>query len=107
MMILLPSDHDAASAYADPSSDNCTETARSGVWNAAECEDAFATEFSEVLVLVGRALSPAELSWLSGCLGYALRAALCGEELSVPDVTYWQDEYGRITTIFQFSHDST
>ena len=39
--------------------------------------------------------------------GYALQAALCGEELSVSDVTYWHDEYGRITTIAQYAYDST
>ena len=63
-----------------------------------------ATDFSEVKVVVERYLSDEEVWNLAGCLGYALRETLAGEQLSAPDVI--QSRRAQQTIIF-FNYDST
>ena len=46
-------------------------------------------DFYEILVRVDRNLDDEEISRLSGCLGYALRAEMRGERLSDPEVVDW------------------
>jgi hypothetical protein len=60
-------------------------------------------------VLVERRLNEEEISRLSGCLGYALRQTLAGEDLSEPSgfllSTFPAD--GRQATILEYAYDST
>ncbi len=58
-------------------------------------------DFDSVAVRVGRVLTDAEVSQVSGCIGYALRVLIAGEDLSDPMMilrthgetylTYWYD----------------
>jgi hypothetical protein len=62
---------------------------------------AITEDFDTVAVRVGRVLTDAEVSQVSGCLGYALRVEIAGEDLSDPVMivrtygetylTYWYD----------------
>ena len=105
-MILLPYIQDAASSQTRPSAEPCTETDRNGVWNSVECENAFAADFGEVRVLVDRILSAGFVRRLSGCLGYALRQTICGEDVSDPTIT--QLRAGGVgQTVLEYGYDST
>jgi len=106
-MILLPYIQDAASSQTRPSAEPCTETDRNGVWNSVECENAFAADFGEVRVLVDRILSAGFVRRLSGCLGYALRQTICGEDVSDPTITHLRGDDGTGTTVLEYGYNST
>ena len=52
-------------------------------------------------------LTPDEMTRVTGCVGYALRATLAGDDLGQPVVSYMV-ERGRVTaTILEMSYDSS
>ena len=79
------------------------------VWNAVGSSDAFANDFSEIRVLADRRLNEEETRRLSGCLGYALRQILAGEDLSEPSVFLLSDSPAdkRQVTVLEYAYDGT
>lgn len=67
--------------------------------NLPEIADAFYT----LAVTIDRALATDEIARVSGCLGYALRATLAGEDLSDPETITIRHGQTRIT----YAYDST
>lgn len=59
-------------------------------------------DFQNFNVRFPRVLSTDEISRASGCIGYALRQTICGEELSEPEVSIWQGQ-----TVLSYFFDST
>src|SRR5579884_2220951 len=55
-------------------------------WMPIDAPDALAGDFYAVRVVCDRRLDAEEVSRLSGCLGYALRCTLAGEDLTDPTV---------------------
>ena len=79
------------------------------IWKSVETSNASANDFSEIRVLVDRQLKEEETSRLSGCLGYALRQSLTGEDLSEPSVFLLSDSPAdkRQVTVLEYTYDST
>ena len=82
---------------------------RSPVLTCSNSPDAFLHDFAEIRVLVERRLNEEEVTRLSGCLGYASRQTLAGEDLSEPSgfllSTFPAD--GRQATVLEYAYDST
>lgn len=78
-------------------------------WKSVDALDALSTDFYGIRVVAGRRLDAEEVSRLSGCLGYALRQVLAGEDLSEPYVCYLHNTPGdRLqVTLLEYSYDST
>ena len=55
-------------------------------WITVDSPDAFVSDFYEVRVCIGRHLTADEVARVAGCIGYALRQELAGEDLSDPHV---------------------
>jgi len=55
-------------------------------WITVDSPDAFARDFYEIRVVIDRYLTHEEARRAAGCLGYALKQELAGEELSEPCV---------------------
>lgn len=78
-------------------------------WMSSDAPDAFIHDFAEIRVLVERRLNEEEVNRLSGCLGYALRQTLAGEDLSKPSVFLLSafPADGRQVTVLEYTYDST
>lgn len=63
-------------------------------------------EFSQVRMVISSHLDNEGVLRASGCLGYALREHLAGEDLSIPVVTYTSEDVLPYTTLI-FHYDST
>ncbi|HZO89489.1 MAG TPA: hypothetical protein VFB38_14270 [Chthonomonadaceae bacterium] len=75
-------------------------------WMPIDAPDALAGDFYAVRVVCDRRLDAEEVSRLSGCLGYALRCTLAGEDLTDPTVFSLSD--GATTfTVLDFGYDAT
>jgi hypothetical protein len=61
--------------------------------------------FTEIRILADRHLTDAEVSQVSGCLGYALTETLRGEELSLPTVARYGEGADGITDL-RYRYDS-
>lgn len=75
-------------------------------WQHVRGKDTFENPFKEIRAVCDRNLSLEEVKRLAGCLGYALKATLAGEELSEAQVSYpvWE---GRILfTVLEFGYNS-
>jgi hypothetical protein len=59
-------------------------------------------DFQDFSVRFPRTLSTDEISRASGCIGYALRQTLCGEDLSEPEISIRQGQ-----TVLSYFYDST
>ena len=82
---------------------------QSPVWMCSDSPDAFIHDFAEIRVLVERRLNEEEVSRLLGCLGYALRQTLAGEDLSEPS-GFLLSKFpadGRQVTVLEYAYDST
>jgi hypothetical protein len=73
-------------------------------WRPVEDPAAFTGGFSEIRVVCDTMLSDEEVERVAGCLGYALREHLAGEELSEPTIYRPQDGDLALTIIdFQWN----
>jgi len=73
-------------------------------WITVDSPDAFVSDFYEVRVCIGRHLTADEVARVAGCIGYALRQELAGEDLSDPHVI---QSFRAQQTILLFGYDST
>lgn len=79
-----------------------TQAAQAG-WRRVGTAEAFVPDFYEVRAEFARELSDEEIDRVSGCLGYAFRAALAGEGLSSAEV-----EISDLTgMVLEWGYDST
>lgn len=76
----------------------------SRAWVPVEKVEAFATDFAEIRAVVERYLTPDEITRVAGCVGYALRQELAGEDLSEPHVI---QSVRAGQTVLLFGYDST
>lgn len=78
-------------------------------WKSVDAPDALSGDFAEIRVLADRRLDGKEVSRLSGCLGYALRQSLAGEDLSEPSVFCLRDHPADThqVTVLEYAYDST
>ena len=75
-------------------------------WRHVRGKEAFATPFVEIRAVCDRILGGEEVRRLSGCLGYALKATLAGQELGDPFTCYPVAD-GRIAfTVMEFAYAS-
>ena len=75
-------------------------------WRNMRAPGALAVPFTQMRAVCDRALTPEEIRRFSGCLGYALKATLAGEELDDPDVCY-PSANGRIAfTVMEYRWNS-
>ena len=109
----LEFDRAAARYKASPDAEGLQELLRlaiglepEGPWRHIRNKETFGTPFREIRAVCDRALDTEEVNRFCGCLGYALRATLAGEELSEPSVSYPSAD-GRIAfTVLEFSYAS-
>ena len=80
--------------------------AQGPTWKSVEAPDAFAESFNRIRVVCDRRLDEGEVECLAGCLGYALRATLAGDDLGQPETTYALIEGGAAFTIIEADYDS-
>lgn len=73
-------------------------------WISVDSPDAFLSDFYEIRVVIGKYLSAEEVERVAGCIGYALRQELAGEDLSDPHVI---QSFRAGQTILLFGYDST
>ncbi len=59
------------------------------------------------LRIAGRPLDADHIQKASGCLGYALKEVVRGEELSEPTSVRYEDENGACETVITYDYDST
>ena len=76
-------------------------------WRPVEDPDAFVADFDGIRVVADRLLSADEARRLSGCLGYALRQTICGEDVSDPTITHLRGDDGTGTTVLEYGYNST
>ena len=76
------------------------------LWKPVDGPDTFAEPFSRIRVVCDRRLDEGEVECLAGCLGYALRATLAGDDLGQPETTYALIEGGAAFTIIEADYDS-
>lgn len=62
-----------------------------------------AEDFDTIAVRVGRILTDAEVAQVGGCLGYALRVHVAGEDLGEPESVAYQGGQ----TVIRYFYDST
>lgn len=74
-------------------SNSFVEIARADVW---------LNWFYDFRVIAPRVLSEDEISRVSGCIGYALRQVLAGEDLSLPEV-----HHTPVRTVLEYRYDAT
>ena len=75
-------------------------------WRHIRGKEAFDTPFTEIRAVCDRTRGGEEVRRFCGCLGYALRATLAGEELGEP-LVYYPVADGRIAfTVLEFPYDS-
>jgi hypothetical protein len=75
-------------------------------WRNMRAKGALGIPFTQIRAMCDRALSEDEVRRFSGCLGYALKATLAGDELSEPQVCY-PAAGGTISfTVMEFGWDS-
>jgi len=75
-------------------------------WTPIDAPGALADDFYGVRVVCDRRLDADEVSRVSGCLGYALRCTLAGEDLSDPTVFYLSNA-ATTFTVLDFGYDAT
>ena len=80
--------------------------AQGPIWKTVDAPDAFAESFSRIRVVCDRRLDEGEVELLAGCLGYALRATLAGDDLGDPETTLALIEGGAAFTIVEMNYDS-
>ena len=103
----------SVAAYkADPTSDNlrallvrAAALDKETPWRNMRAKGALTIPFTEIRALCDRQLTSEEIARFAGCLGYALKATLAGEELSEPEVCY-PAAPGLTFTILEFRYDS-
>ena len=75
-------------------------------WRHVRGKEAFATPFAEIRAVCDRILGGEEVRRFAGCLGYALKATLAGQELGDPFTCYPVAD-GRIAfTVLEFGYAS-
>jgi hypothetical protein len=75
-------------------------------WRNMRAPGALAVPFTQMRAVCDRALDAEEVRRFSGCLGYALKATLAGEELGEPNVCY-PAAGGKIAfTVMEYRWDS-
>ena len=76
-------------------------------WRNMRARGALTIPFTQIRAVCDRSLDTDEIGRLSGCLGYALKAALAGEELDEPGV-YYPAAGGKIAfTVLEYRWNST
>ena len=75
-------------------------------WKSVGAPDAFDESFSRIRVVCDCRLNEGEVERLAGCLVYALRATLAGDDLGEPETTYALIEGGAAFTIVEADYDS-
>ena len=76
-------------------------------WRNMRAKGALTVAFTQIRALCDRALTEEEVRRFAGCLGYALKATLAGDELGEPTVCY-PAAGGTISfTVMEFSWGST
>ena len=83
-----------------------TAAPREPVWKCVDSPNAFAEPFSQIRVMADRRLDADELLRLAGCLAYALRASLAGDDVGQPEVSYAVAEGGATFTVVEADYDS-
>ena len=77
-------------------------------WTPVKDPEALFQGFYEIRAVCDRRLAEEEISRMSGCLGYALRSTLAGEDLSDPSIFRLFDDRGSCAfTVLEYSYDST
>lgn len=75
-------------------------------WRHIRGKEAFDIPFKEIRAVCDRPLDGEEVRRFCGCLGYALKATLAGEELGEPYACYPVAD-GRVAfTVLEFAYDS-
>lgn len=75
-------------------------------WRNMRAKGALDVPFTQIRAVCDRALTQEEVRRFAGCLGYALKAVLAGDELPEPDVSY-PAAGGQIAfTVMEFAWDS-
>ncbi len=75
-------------------------------WRAVDGPDAFAGSFTRIRVVCDRRLSDDEVTRLAGCLAYALRATLAGDDMGEPEAAHALISGGAAFTIMEADYDS-
>ena len=75
-------------------------------WKSVDAPDAFAESFSRIRVVCDRRLNASEAEQMAGCLAYALRAGLAGDEMGQPEVSYAIAKDGIKLTVLEADYDS-
>ena len=75
-------------------------------WRNMRAPGALTVPFTELRAVCDRALDGEEVRRLAGCLGYALKATLAGDELGEPSVCYPVAEGRIMFTVMEFRWDS-
>lgn len=86
------------------------ESAKQQAWKPADGSVPLACDFVAIRAVCDRRLADAEVSRLSGCLGYALRATLATEEKALSEAhakyTCVSDGSGPCFTVVEWAYDS-
>ena len=78
---------------------------REPAWKPVDSPDAFTESFSRIRVVADRRLDVDESLRLAGCLAYALRASLAGDDMGQPEVSYAVAEGGATFTVVEADYD--
>ena len=75
-------------------------------WRNMRAKGALAIPFTQIRAVCDRTLTQEEVRRFSGCLGYALKAVLAGNQLGEPEVSYPAAEGQIAFTVMEFAWDS-
>ena len=75
-------------------------------WRHIRGKEAFTMPFGEIRAVCDWILTAEEMQRFSGCLGYALKATLAGEELSAPYMCYPVADGRIFFTVLEFGYAS-
>lgn len=80
--------------------------AQEPVWKPVDAPYTFAESFSRIRVVCDRRLNGEEALRLAGCIAYALRAGMAGDDIGQPEISYAVTEGGIAFTILEADYDS-
>lgn len=85
---------------------DCITASPEPCWESIDSPGARMGDFSQIRIICDRRLCGKEVCRLSGCLGYALRAMLAGEDLSDPKLLSLSDGE-RTFSVLEYFYDAT
>lgn len=76
-------------------------------WKPVDIDQPVPVRFEQIKAVFPRRLSAEEIKNASGCIGYALKETLCGEELGELRVSFPSGACGKEFTVLVFDWDSS